>query len=263
MKSPFPGMDPWLERSWGDVHSRLITSASGVLNGVLPEDLVARVEERVVVDSLEFARPRAIYPDVRVYEDPGAPLPAAPTDGVSAVAEPIVLELEAEEHVETFIAILDPSGGRLITVIEFLSPSNKLGGENRDAYRRRRTELERAGVGLVEIDLIRSGSWRELLRPMVGLREIDAAYRVIIRRVHPARRVELYPISMRSPLPTIPIPLRASDADATLDLQSLLNHVYHEGRHDRTAYHESCEPPLEDGDAQWAREQLRTAGRAK
>jgi hypothetical protein len=55
------------------------------------------------------------------------------------VAEPILLELEAEEHVETFITILDPSGGRLITVIEFLSPSNKLAGENRDAYRQNRT----------------------------------------------------------------------------------------------------------------------------
>lgn len=256
-------MDPWLERSWGDVHSRLITSASGVLNGMLPEDLVARVEERVVVDSVEYARPRAIYPDARVYEDPNAPPSVGPAGAFSTVAEPIVLELEAEEHVETFVAILDPSGGRVITVIEFLSPSNKFGGENRDAYRQKRTELERGGVGLVEIDLIRSGSWRELLRPMVAPREIDAAYRVIIRRVHPARRVELYPISMRSPLPTIPIPLRASDADALLDLQSLLDHVYREGRHDRTRYHESCEPPLENGDAEWAREQLRAAGRAK
>jgi hypothetical protein len=123
--------------------------------------------------------------------------------------------------------------------------------------------LERGSVSVVEVDLIRSGSWRELPRPMVAPREIDAAYRVIIRRVHPARRVELYPVSMRSPLPTIPIPLRASDADATLDLQSLLNQVYREGRHDRTGYQESCDPPLEDGDAEWAREQLRAAGRAK
>jgi hypothetical protein len=68
---------------------------------------------------------------------------------------------------------------------------------------------------------------------------------------------------MRHPLPTIPIPLRASDADATLDLQSLLNHVYREGRHDRAGYHEPCDPPLENGDAEWAREQLRAAGRVK
>ena len=28
MRSPFPGMDPYLEQFWGDVHHRLITYAS-------------------------------------------------------------------------------------------------------------------------------------------------------------------------------------------------------------------------------------------
>ena len=249
MKSPFPGMDPYLERSWGDVHSRLITGASGMLNGILPEDLVARVEERVVVDCVEYARPRAIYPDARVFEDPTAVAPVSSTVTTLTVAEPILLELEVEEHVETFIAILDPSGGRLITVIEFLSPSNKLPGENRDSYRQKRNELSRGGVNLVEIDLIRAGAWRDLLRPMVAPRDTETAYRVITRRAPLSRPVELYPISMRSRLPIIPIPLRPSDPDATLDLQLLLDQVYREGRHNRTRYDESCEPPLEHAHA--------------
>jgi hypothetical protein len=42
MKSPFPGMDPYLERHWPDVHSALVMSARGVLNELLPPDLVAR-----------------------------------------------------------------------------------------------------------------------------------------------------------------------------------------------------------------------------
>lgn len=160
MKSPYPGMDPYLERSWGDVHSRLITAASGALNGILPEDLVARVEERVVVDCVEYARPRAIYPDARVIEGTSTVSPVSSAVTALTVAEPILLELEVEEHVETYIAILDPSGGRLITVIEFLSPSNKLPGENRDSYRQKRNGLQRGGVNLVEIDLIRTGAWR-------------------------------------------------------------------------------------------------------
>ncbi len=257
MKSPFPGMDPYLERSWGDVHSRLITLASGTLNSVLPEDLVARVEERVVVDCVEYARPRAIYPDARVYEDATTPpLAATSPESATAVAQPILLELDSEEHIET-----DPSGGRLVTVIEFLSRSNKLPGDNRDAYRQKRNDLARGGVNLVEIDLSRAGAWRDLLRPVVAPADIDAAYRVIIRRPHPARRVELYPISMRSRLPAIPIPLRTSDADATLDLQTLLDQVYREGRHDRTRYNEPCDPPLTNTDAEWAEAQLRAAGR--
>jgi hypothetical protein len=51
MASPFPGMDPYLEQHWGDVHHRFITYASDHLAKVLPGDLRARVEERVFVES--------------------------------------------------------------------------------------------------------------------------------------------------------------------------------------------------------------------
>jgi hypothetical protein len=50
MKSPFPGMDPYLEQHWGDVHHNLITFAQGMLNEHLPRDLRARVQERVLVE---------------------------------------------------------------------------------------------------------------------------------------------------------------------------------------------------------------------
>jgi hypothetical protein len=59
MPSPFPGMDPYLEESWGDVHHRLITYAADQLQTTLPKDLRARVEERVFVESeVERTRPR-------------------------------------------------------------------------------------------------------------------------------------------------------------------------------------------------------------
>jgi hypothetical protein len=32
MQSPFPGMDPYLEQHWGDVHHNLISLAQGMLN---------------------------------------------------------------------------------------------------------------------------------------------------------------------------------------------------------------------------------------
>ncbi|MEX0701345.1 MAG: DUF4058 family protein [Planctomycetales bacterium] len=46
MPSPFPGMDPWLEQHWGDVHTRFVTYCSDRLQTALPRDLRARVEER-------------------------------------------------------------------------------------------------------------------------------------------------------------------------------------------------------------------------
>ena len=47
MKSPFPGMDPYLESYWGDVHTSLVTYARDQLRPQLPKDLRVRVEEHV------------------------------------------------------------------------------------------------------------------------------------------------------------------------------------------------------------------------
>ena len=43
MTSPFPGMDPYLEQHWRDVHHNLITFTQGALNEQLPTGLIARV----------------------------------------------------------------------------------------------------------------------------------------------------------------------------------------------------------------------------
>lgn len=51
MKSPFPGMDPYLERHWRDVHASLAVYARDWLQERLPSGLRARIEERVFVES--------------------------------------------------------------------------------------------------------------------------------------------------------------------------------------------------------------------
>ena len=57
MKSPFPGMDPYLESHWGDLHTTLMVYARNQLNAQLPDDLQARVEESLaVMEDDEVAR---------------------------------------------------------------------------------------------------------------------------------------------------------------------------------------------------------------
>ncbi len=68
MKSPFPGMDPYLEKHWRDIHARLITYGCDQLQPQLAGPLRARVEERVVVDAPGSGQEYGIYPDVRVIE---------------------------------------------------------------------------------------------------------------------------------------------------------------------------------------------------
>ena len=47
MKSPFPGMDPFLEPKWPEVHASLIVYARNQLNSLLPTDLQANIEENL------------------------------------------------------------------------------------------------------------------------------------------------------------------------------------------------------------------------
>ena len=44
MKSPFPGMDPYLENYWHEVHQRLIIYTGDFLQANLPAPLRARIE---------------------------------------------------------------------------------------------------------------------------------------------------------------------------------------------------------------------------
>jgi hypothetical protein len=67
MKSPFPGMDPYLEAHWLDVHPRLIVAASTAIQEQLGDDLVARIEERLLAEDA-LGPVRRIGPDVSVVE---------------------------------------------------------------------------------------------------------------------------------------------------------------------------------------------------
>ena len=126
MASPFPGMDPYLEQFWRDVHASLIIYARDQLQGKLPVDLRARVEERVVVEPGE-GEDRNVYPDIRVVERGRGPSAAATAMTDVAVLEPVILQLEDEPMTETFIEIIDVgSGKRVVTVIEVVSMANKL-----------------------------------------------------------------------------------------------------------------------------------------
>ena len=64
MPSPFPGMDPYLEQFWRDIHARCTIYAADQLQARLPADLRARVEERVFVEPA-FGVARSVYPDIR------------------------------------------------------------------------------------------------------------------------------------------------------------------------------------------------------
>src|SRR5262249_51489900 len=159
MPSPFPGMDPYLEAHWRDIHARLVIYASDALQGVLPRGLRARVEERVLLETPEGFGDHPLFPDVRVVEYASRRQTEAQPEAGVAVEEPLLIETETEPVTEPFLEIIDrESGNRVVTVIEFLSPSNKSPSPNREQYLRKQGEICSSDTNLVEIDLNRFGT---------------------------------------------------------------------------------------------------------
>lgn len=225
MKSPFPGMDPYLEQCWGDVRASFVVYSSDKLNCELPGDLVARINDQLFLDS--------------TMQDSCSP----------------------RTH-DRFIEIREVKSDKLITVIVFIEPTEWLFDERQPLYREKVRDLQMAGVNFVEVDIVRAGPKR-LNLPHDGSSRPPAPYHIVVRRGSDWGYPEIKPVSLRERLPTIHIPLRSSDTDATLDLQVILDMAYSHGRYDITDYQQDPDPPLEGHDAEWADALLRAAGRRK
>jgi hypothetical protein len=257
--SPFPGMDPYLEHHWGDVHSRLIIYASDQLRRRLPGDLRARVEERLLVE-LPEDEDRTIYPDVSIIEE-GRWGPTSVAEAGTAVAEPVLLIAADDPLTQTFIEIIDArSGGRVVTTIEFLIPTNKWLGPYRDHYLLKQEALKGARVNSVEIDLLRGGV-RTFSVPDATLpAALRHGYAACVHRGRVPAQYEFYPLRLRDRLPGFRIPLRPADKDVVLDLQALVDLCYENGGYDTVDYRAEPDPPLAPDDARWADALLREKG---
>jgi hypothetical protein len=260
-KNPFPGMNPFFEQQWRGAHTALIMYLRDALQERLPSDLIAAPEEETVTVGTDGA-PMTSRPDVQVRQpdmlkEPG-PTEVAPQSSPAIKAtEPIRVSLDDE--VERWLEIRDTTG-RLITVIELLSPGNKLESSQRDRYLRKRNGFIRGVVNVVEIDLVRQGSPVFPGPVQHELRRASACYGVCVFRATRPGEAEVYPVPLRERLPAIRIPLRPSDADVVLDLQLLIDQCHERGRYHLLNYRLGLDPPLGEGDAAWVDELLRQNG---
>jgi hypothetical protein len=160
--------------------------------------------------------------------------------------------LADEPITERHIEIVDrASGKRVVTAIELLSPANKLGREGKDAYLAKQAHYIEAGVNLVEIDLIRQGSFVLAVPERKLPPALPGPYFVCIRRAIKRATAEVLSISLREPLPNIRIPLRPRDQDVVLKLQPLLDECYTRGRYATIDYSLPLRPELSLDDQDW------------
>lgn len=242
-------MDPYLESHWEDVHTGLIGYIRDALQPQLADDLIARMEEKVYVEDEGELRLRG--PDVRVVEMPTQWQGNSDASSTAVLDEPMLLEPLGDPIRQRSVLIYDSAGNRIVTAIEVLSPWNKSPGKAVRAYLEKRDKYINSEINLVEIDLIRTGDWTEMIGPYLIPKRGLTTYRVTV--VTPeATGPYHYPIPIRAKLQDIKVPLRAHDTPATLHLQQLIEKAYEMGRYDRIDYSKPCKPPLEGPDKEWA-----------
>jgi hypothetical protein len=266
MKSPFPGMDPYIEVRWlwADFHADLIAEIKRSRAARLPERYFVQTGERfyVVIAGIDGKDIKAIYPDVAV-EKPAADRRGARSRDATAVAEAalengsVSMRAFIDEHFrENFIEIYEADPEiRLVTCIEILSPSNKRrGSEGWKQYLRKRNALLLGSANLVEIDLLRGGE----RMPMVERWPKSPYYLLVGRQSHvPSCRV--WPAYFDRPLPEIPVPLAGPDPDIPLALQPMIQAVYDRSRYARRIdYAKPLVPALSAKEAAWLAQRFRT-----
>ncbi|MGC8642505.1 MAG: DUF4058 family protein [Isosphaeraceae bacterium] len=259
MQSPFPGIDPYLESQgyWPDFHQSFMTYCRDALNHVLPGSYDARLGEQLRLVELGDPHAKTALPDVAVLQKGPVRSGTAEASGGVLTMEPLVINLPTEEMEEVrdvWIEIRRRPDRKLVTAIEILSPTNKV-GEGFWEYRAKRRKLIHQKVHLVELDLLLGGRRLEMEQELP-----PADFYAFISRAERRPQSDVYAWSVRQPLPKIPIPLLAPDPDIMLDLSSLFALGYERGRYDRALdYSAPLDLPLAPADRAWAEELARKA----
>jgi hypothetical protein len=155
---------------------------------------------------------------------------------------------------EEYIEIRERSDGRLVTLLDVVSPANKLTAAGRTAYLETRSQGRNSNSNLVEIDVVLQG------QPMLdysrdGLPDWD--YAVTVTRSTQPERYEIYTATLQKRLPRFRLPLAGDDRDTVLDLHAAAARAYDQGNFAaRIDYRR--EPPMKfaDENRKWLGELL-------
>ncbi|MEM9162494.1 MAG: DUF4058 family protein [Cyanobacteria bacterium P01_F01_bin.4] len=255
MSSPFPGMDPYLEHPdfWQEFHSRLIVAIADALGPQLRPRYRVAIEKRVYEDAtgdVLIGRPDAAV--FRARSEAPQPKPIR----VIAVAEPVKVEVPMPiEIYDRYLEIRDVSNGEVVTTVELISPTNKRPGRGRRQYETKRLKILGSQTHLVEIDLLRA------LPPLPMRGHTLTDYRILVSRAEQRPSADLYAFNLSEPIPPFPLPLKQTDTEPVVNLQTLLNQVYDRASYDLAIdYTQNPELPITSTDLDWLNHHLTEKG---
>lgn len=241
-------MNPYLEQPgvWHDFHQAYITAIRNALTPQIRPEYIAKIEDHIYIHELSADERRFLgRSDVSVVHSKSSTATATASRSIVAPAFGQITPDVDILH-ESYIEIRDRESSEVITVIELLSPTNKAPGSDREQYLGKRKAILASNTHLVEIDLLRGGA----RMPVGDLPPCD--YVVMVSRSYDRPRVELWPLSLRDQLPVIPVPLRLSRDDATIDLGRLSQEQFDAAGYEDYVYRTAPQPPLAAADAAWA-----------
>lgn len=248
-RSPFPGMDPYLEHHalWPDVHNSLIAAIRDTIAPAIAPAYYVRLESRAYV-----FRPEGNFflgrPDIAIV----APIGPVTTPVASQMATNgvMVLDVElpiADEIDHYYLEIRSTSHHELITIIEILSPVNKIDKQGRHEYLQKRYNILTSYTNYIEIDLLRDGE------PMPLVQQVTSDYRILVSQGWMRRKAHLYAFNLPTAIPTIPLPLQPHDPAPPIPLNQLLHDLYCRARFDlQLDYTRPAVAPLTPAQTTWA-----------
>ncbi len=169
--------------------------------------------------------------------------------------QPLFTSIIRDQHQEEFIEVRQRADNKLVTLIDVVSPVNKVRTQGRAAYLETRKQARIHNASVVEIDLILQG------QPMLdysrdGLPEWD--YAITVTRCTQPERYEIYTTTLQKRLPRFKIPLAPDDRDTVLDLQATFARCYDQGNFgSQIDYKRDPGMKMADDDLKWLGEHLR------
>jgi hypothetical protein len=247
MPSPFPGMNPYLEKleMWSDFHDRFLVHAAEALTAQARPHFIISIAEHLFVQDPDGGDGDEFIGDVSASLGQDPPSGAA----LATIPAPVRVRLpDAEPDRLTYLEVRDRQNQRVVAVIELLSPTNKKAGRDRRQFVRKRNEFLASDLVYVELDLLRG--WSRM--PLIGLPE--CAYYAMVSRPLERPEAGIWPIQLRERLPKIPIPLIEDAKEPVIDIQELVHKIYDSAGYEDFIYRHDPEPPLSPVDAAWAKE---------
>jgi len=233
LRSPFPGMDPFLE----------INPRWQVFHGWFVRKLAEQHQPRARELGCWIGVERAVYqqepsgelvlvgePDVLTGLDASAFAATAPSRPFSASTEPhavheVVLDPDQmHRYKQEYLVVREiDQFQRVLAVVEMLSFANKE-GTYVSKYREKRSKFLTSQAHFMEIDFLRAGD--NPSRAMFPELPPTPYFVLVARKTGLGRNEEGYALRLQEPLPTVDLPLGPPRPDLPLDLAAAFGSAY-------------------------------------